>query len=135
LRVYEGGHSIADFIANASHLVERAALRIRQGPVVTFQARHKWACVTAPHRHQERCAASEFISQFPWSVRVEIDPDFPHDLHDFGVDPIAWFSARGDGLGTRWIRHRPKEGRCHLRSAGIVDTGKDHAVHYGLDRS
>ena len=125
-------HTVSYLVPNSSHHIDRLVFRIFERPILDAESWHVRAFIAATHRDQQGRAVCEFFGQPLRTFVTEVEPGFPHDLDDNGVDALSGLRARRHGCGSGRIRQRTKKGRRHLRTAGVVNAREDDAIHHGL---
>ena len=118
-------HTRPDFIARSPHAFDRLSFRICQRPVIAAKTGNVWAFVSATHRDEHLGVLGQFSRKLLWPGSTQIDPDLPHRLYDYGMDPIRRMGSGGNGTRRVWIYELVKKCCGHLRTASVMNAGKD----------
>jgi hypothetical protein len=132
MAIQERLDSLANRIANPSHVVGWFAAGVRERPILTRNPRRDGTLFAASHGDQQSCASSQIRGQETRTGVAQIDADLLHRIDDLAVDTICRVSAGGDCPDQVWPSHLVEEGSRHLRPTGAVNAGEDHSLHGAL---
>src|SRR5918992_1182477 len=113
-----------DLVADGPNLVELAARRIVELPVLVALAGLERALVPAPHRHHDVRLRDGLIGELPRPLARHVEADLRHRLDYLWMDPVSRLRARRPDLDPP-AAVAVHQRRRHLASAGIVDAGEE----------
>jgi hypothetical protein len=121
--------STFNVISNGANFLHRLSFGIAERPVVSMKAGHEGALISAAHGDKQLRILCQFFRKLPWLGIAKVNADFLHRCKHLRVYLLAGFCSRGEGHSPSSISELVKECRGHLRSASIMNTGKNDFEH------
>src|SRR5580700_8579680 len=116
-------------VPDLSNALDPLPPRVFERPVVSLCPRNDGARTAASHRHENARLSGKVVRELPGHGVLEVHPQLAHGLEDRGMDPRARLRPRRDRPGLGWVGEPVEDRRCHLRTARVVDAGKEHGLH------
>ncbi len=122
-------HSVTDFIPNCANFLYRLTLWIAERPVVATKTWYIGTLIATAHCDEELGVTGQFLCQFLGLGVAQVDSNLLHDREYLRMDAKARIRSRRDGLSVLAIGKLVEEGSCHLRSACVMNAGKNDLIH------
>ena len=89
-------YPVVNLVAYCPYRFERLSFGVGERPVDDPQIWNERAVLSAPHRHKDRGGLGKFLREELRSCGTQIDSDFSHHLHHFGMDVVGRLASSRD---------------------------------------
>ena len=122
-------HSLFDLISDGPDFLNGLPFWIEERPIVTAEPRYIRTFIAAAHGDEKLRVPRQVVCQLLRLGVAEVNSNLLHGRKNLWLNTQFWVSSRRYGYSFLWISKLIEKCGRHLRTACIMNTGKNHFNH------